>query len=229
MSELTPPANLQDFILAEVHRQTSEEALRTRVQESIDKTIQEVVRRAMDTYGHVGKQISKAVEDALSIDGSLDIPSYSHMMMSLLRTKLDEHVSMFMADKLSADMEEILSIAPKEVRLSGIVEKLREQAKDDSDGEYGRFTFIAEESSGGYFHFYLDRQEEDRKYNCETQFMTDKEGKIRSLSFGQRDVKSVTRFGPYYGYQKMIFLAYASGSKLILDVWHPSTKFGDDY
>ncbi len=224
------PANLTEFILAEVHRQTGEEAVRKVVAEKIGQVVHRAVDSSMQTYGGVGQKIAKAVEKALDLDGDLDIPRYSHMVTALLRAKMDEILGDLVNKRLSEDMAEILKVAPKEVKLSEIVAELVKHEEEYSDRRGESVTCVVEESSSvsGYRHIYIDAEADKSKYSCDARIAVDSDGKIYGLVIGGREAKDTIVMGRMYGWRKMIFAAYACGSKLIVDEEFVCTGIGDD-
>ena len=227
--ETTPPTELTTFILAEVQRQTSEDALRKIVETKIGESVKSAVEAAFRSYGHVGQQIEKAVKNSLSIGDAVDVPSYGSMVLALLRAKMDEVLHDQIKEHLDAEMTEILKIAPKEVTLKDVVEKLISDI-DVGERHGSSITLIAEPSDNvdGYWHIYIDEDEDKRKYDCETRIAVDREGKIYSLTINNKDPKGTIIMGSFFGYQKMVFSAYCCGSKFIVgEPSHISTGIGD--
>ncbi|MGV1752835.1 hypothetical protein [Agrobacterium sp. CG674] len=72
----TAPANLQDYILAEVTRKTSEEHIRTLIDKKIDEAIKGAVDDEFRYGGNLKEQLTTAVSDALSIGDKIDVPAY---------------------------------------------------------------------------------------------------------------------------------------------------------
>lgn len=224
----TAPADLQSFILEAVNRKTSEESLRALVEKKIDGAIESAVDDAFRSYGKIYGQIKEAVQDALSIGEKVDLPAYGVMVMALLRDRLEANVSELLNKKLAADMDELLKISPKELKFSQVVESVVKDAKESKS--WGSVSIIVEASEyidGGY-HVGLDHDSDIRKrYDCDTQFYVGPDGKISSLTVSHRDVTKVLGVAPYRSYQKMIFSAYACGSKLIMDELDPSLEYGE--
>ncbi|MDP9837570.1 hypothetical protein J2T09_002322 [Neorhizobium huautlense] len=230
MSEATSSA-LQDFILAEVVRKSSEENVRSLIEKKIDEAIKGAVDDAFRSYGSVYKQIQTAVGNALAVGDDINVPAYGVMVMNLLREKLDASVSELLRGKIAEDMDELLKIAPKEVKFSEIVESMIRHAKEMGNG-WGKVAVFVEESdyTAGSYHVGIDPDGDQRKrYECDTQFYVDAAGKISSLTVNRRDVNKIIGIAPYWGYQKTIFSAYACGSKLIMDDLEPSLEYGDGY
>ncbi|MBB3947095.1 hypothetical protein GGQ73_003059 [Rhizobium skierniewicense] len=227
----TAPANLQDYILAEVTRKTSEEHIRTLIDKKIDEAIKGAVDDEFRYGGNLKKQMTAAVSEALSIGDRIDVPAYGVMVMALLRERLDANISEMLNAKLATEMQELLQIAPKELKFSDVIEKMTEHAKDMGDRPWGKIAVFVEESdySAGCYHVGMDPDGDTlKRYNCETQFYVSSEGTISGLTLDRRDVGKVISVGAYWGYQKMIFSAYACGSKLIMDELDPSLEYGAD-
>lgn len=222
------PSNLTEFIVAEVQRQTSEDSIKQLVEKKIGSIIADAVEHSMRSYGNVGEQIKNAVAASLDINGKLDVPAYGHMVMGLLRSKMDETLSSLVNERLSVELDEILQIAPKELKFSAIVKQVLDSL-DAHDG-YGRsITCIIEKSYlvDGYYHIYLDTDEDVRKSECEASIAICSEGKIYSLTIDRKDASKTIIMGSIYGWKKTLFAAYCSGSKIIMDDLDPSTTIGD--
>ena len=230
-----PPSELAAFIVAEVHRQTSEDKLRAHVEKKIGEAIEGAVNDAFRSYGSVNKQIEEVVKKALDIGGhGLDVPSYGNMVMALLRGKMDETLSDLINKKLSQEMAEILSIAPKELKLSAIVAAMVKDAEEDMGSRYGTsVTCIVEDAFPdssvleGYARIYLDKDENEKPRDCAVSMIVNKEGTITDLSVNGHDAKTTIKMGGMWGWKKSIFAAYCSGSTFIVDEDMISTGIGD--
>ncbi|WP_040586055.1 hypothetical protein [Allomesorhizobium alhagi] len=222
------PANIAEFIVAEVHRQTAEAALRAKVEAKIGECVSSAVDSAFRSYGDVGKQIEKAVAASLNIGDRIDVPAYGNMVMAVLRAKMDEVLGELVNNRLAAEMNDILSIAPKEVKLSAVVEAMIDDI--DKHDRYGTYaTCILEESEhvSGYWTIYLDPSSDVKKYDCALRISVTGEGAIYSLVCDRKDAKTTVVMGGMDTYQKMVFAAYCCGSKFIIDDPEPSTGIGD--
>ncbi|MBP2564600.1 hypothetical protein J2766_001159 [Agrobacterium tumefaciens] len=227
---MTEPANLQDYILAEVMRKTSEEHIRQLIDKKIDEAIKGAVDDEFRYGGNLKKQLTTAVGAALTIGDKIDVPAYGVMVMALLREKLDANINELLNVKLASEMQDLLQIAPKELKFSDVIEKMTEHAKEMGSG-WGKIAVFIEESdySAGCYHVGIDPDGDTRKrYECDTQFYVTAEGKISGLTVDRRDVGKVVGMASYWGYQKMIFSAYACGSKLIMDELEPALEYGED-
>lgn len=225
---LTEPTNLTDLITAEVQRQTNSDTIKQLVEKKIGDIIASTVDSSLRSYGNVGKQIEKIVADSLEIHGEIDVPAYGQMVMALLRNKMDETLSTHVNERLSAEINDILQIAPKEIKITDIVQQMIDGL--DMSERYGtQITCIIEESSYSKdsYHIYLDTLEDVRKYNCSTQLFATNGGAIHSLKIDNKDASKTIIMGSLWGWEKSLFAAYCSGSKLIMDDLDPSTAIGD--
>lgn len=230
MNAVTPsePETLADFVVAAVHRQTSAEALKAAVEKRIADTVSSAVDGAMRDYGDVGKQIREAVAGALRIEGRIDVPAYGMMVMAVLRQQLDLVVGDLVNKRLADEMANILKIAPKEVKLTEVVDALK--ARLDQHDRFGsHVTCIVEMSDYGSAWVYIDEEQKQQrdKYACALQFGVDREGQIFHLKCDRKDVKTTIVLGLMHEEQKMVFGAYACGSKFIIDNPEPDTGIGD--
>ncbi|MBB2698915.1 UNVERIFIED_ORG: hypothetical protein GGI66_003592 [Rhizobium esperanzae] len=228
----TAPATegtLADFVVAEVHRQTSQDSIRAMVDKKIASVISDTVDSAF-RFGEIRKQIETAIKEALHLREPLDVPAYGTMVMALLRQKLDEHLGQLVNEKLAAEMEDILSIAPKELKLTEVLEALFNDV-DEHDRYGSHITCVIEDSSSrltsGYYWISIDPEERQDKYSCELRFGVTPTGEIFSLSINKKDASKTIVMGGMDKYQKMIFSAYCCGTKFIIDDFDPSTGIGD--
>lgn len=236
VTEITSaPSQLAEFIVAEVHRQTSEEKLRAHVEKKIGEAIEGAVNDAFRSYGSVNKQIADVVQKALDLGGTgLDVPSYGTMVLALLRTKMDATLSDIVNKRLGDEMTEILSIAPKEIKLSTIVEAMVKEASEDMSSRYGSSVTCTVEPAfpdstilEGYLKVSLDEDDRVKERECEVRLTVNKEGKITDLTLDGYDAKTTIKLGTNWGWKKALFAAYACGSTLIVDEDMCSTGIGD--
>lgn len=223
---MTEQNALADAIIAEVHRQTSEDAIRKLVEEKIGVSVKSAVDNAF-RWGDVGKQIEKAVTNSLAIGDRLDVPAYGNMVMAVLRSKMDEVLGTLVNERLAAEMTEILSLAPREVKLSTLVEVLvKQQLERERWGT--SITCEVEDTDYGGHWIYIDPDSGKKTRECELQIGVSSEGKIFYLVIDRKDAKHTVVFSDHDPYKKLVFAAYACGSKFIVDADHVVTGVGDD-
>ncbi|WP_323780868.1 hypothetical protein [Leisingera sp.] len=78
--------------------------------------------------------MEKHLAEALSVH-NLNLPSYNTMICAMVQKQVKALTTGIIAGRLQQDLEKILSIAPKSIKLSEIVEEMRQPHEGDgSDG-----------------------------------------------------------------------------------------------
>jgi hypothetical protein len=229
-SPVTLIPDLTAFLIDAVQRRTSEEAIRTLVEKQIEGVVERAVVDQFRSYGNITKSIQEQLAAALVVP-ALDLPAYGHMVMSLVRAKLDENLNDLLKTQISAQLDEMLSIAPAELKLSDVVEAMREYRKSEVEyDQWSRFHVDVEEPSSGAYSsswvkLHCEKREESRysstpdKHFHEVRFLASNSGpgKISALTIDQRDVDSIYRLGHMSKWKRMIFAAYCCKTPFIID------------
>ncbi len=220
----------QSAVIAEIERQAKSENIQQLIAKKVGEVMTESISSAFRSYGDVGKQIENAIKESLQINDRLDLPRYGVMVLAVLRQKLDERVHTIISERLDSEMDEILSIAPKELKFSKLVEEVVKNASENMHDRYGTYiTCIVEHDDryADWINVWLDSGQNVDKRDCEIRFTVSKDGALLSCHLDGKDPKKTIRMGGMWGYQKMIFGAYCCGSKVIMDELEPSTGIGD--
>jgi hypothetical protein len=113
---------------------TTPEKVREIVDREIGKTVEEAIKRSVQSYSPFGKALEEKLKDAMGIE-KLNLPSYSQMMTDLVQRLVQKHVADHVGARLEEDIKDILNIAPKSIKLSEIADAMRE--RKEGDGHYG--------------------------------------------------------------------------------------------
>lgn len=218
---------LSNLISEAVAASLTPEFVETQVNARVEKLIIESVDSALRRYSDTGKLIEQAVADALRVD-KIDLPSYGVTVAAILKVQIEAKVSELVAGKLAADMDELLSLAPAEVKLSQIADAMRKTHDSDAYGEV--ITVIVERNDYGSVWIYLDEEEvhaEREKYRCDYRLLIGQDGKIASATLKEIGIKSPAHVGRAYGLDQKIRAYYACGTTIILDEDAVVTSVGD--
>jgi hypothetical protein len=119
-------------------------------------------------------------------------------------------------------MDELLGLAPKEVKLSQIAKMMLEQHDQDDWGQ--KITVIVDEPSYGSMWIHLDDEEvrEERdKYRCKYRLLVREDGSISGFYIADRDFKGEHHYarwiGRFHGIEQKLRAYHACGTKLIID------------
>lgn len=211
--------NLGSAISLAVAAKLNAEFVEKVVNERVGKLVSEAVDSALRSYSPTGKLIEQAVSDALRVD-RLDLPSYGLMVAAILKEQIESRVSELVAGRLAKDMEELLSLAPKEIKLSQIAADMLKRHSDE--GGYGPvITVIVERTEWGSTWVYLDdnahREGRGAHRECSHQMLVASDGTIGSLSIHGRDVKDTKHLGSSYGLSQKLRAYLACGTVITID------------
>ena len=221
--------NLASLVAKTVAEKLTAEAITEAVEARVSKLVEGAVESALGRYGEIGKLIEAKVSDALRVD-RLDLPAYGDTVATILRKQIDARVSDLIAGQLSKDMDALLSLAPKEVKLSEIAQEML----DDHSSEYGEnlITVIVHEPDWSTTSkwVYLDPREhytERDKHRCAFSFAVNEDGSIFGASLEGKEVKPGSHIGRSYGFAQKLRAYVACGTRIILDEDEVSTGKGD--
>lgn len=218
--------DLANLISAAVVAKMTPEFIEKEVNTRVEKLIVESVDRALRSYSETGKLIEKSVEEALKVN-KLDLPSYGEIVTQMLKAQIEERVAPLVAGRLAEDMDELLKLAPKEIKLSEIADMMRERHGGEAYGPV--ITVIVEENDYGSTWIYLDEDnhfENHKKYQCKHHILLSKDGTISSARCSERDAKKGW-IGMVYGIEQRLRAYVACGTRLIVDEDNVVTSVGD--
>ncbi len=220
-------SNIGEHISRAVAAQLDAAFVEKEVETRVGKLVVEAVDHALRRYSDTGKLITDAVEASLRVD-RLDLPSYGDTVAAILKVQIESRVSELVAGRLAADMAELLSLAPKEIKLSQIA---AEMLKEHSDGYGEVITVIVEVSEYGSTWIYLDEQTHHEgvraSRECRHQLLLSKDGTISSATIDRRNTKDVQHIGRSFGLGQRIRAFIACGTRIIVDEGDVVTSVGD--
>ena len=113
----------------------------------------------------------------------------------------------------------MLSDVKDEYTLTEIIGKLKEESSKEEweFDEDEKVTLIIEESSCGYKHIFLHKEDEERKYDCDYQININGDGKPYNIKLNGDEINAKKILGGFYGLDELLFKIYAHGSKIVLD------------
>ncbi|MCM2441159.1 hypothetical protein HGO34_15665 [Agrobacterium vitis] len=231
MTQETP---LQTAITDAINRNVASDKVQELIEKKTQGLIAEVIDDAFRSYSEFGKELRAMVAESLKLPEGhrLDMPSFGQTIMTALKASMDETIGDLLNQKLKAQMDEILSIAPKELKLSQVVEKLVEDAKESRlYHSHDRVTCRVERTDGTmseWCDIYLDRNRTEAPKDCQARLTVTGDGKIFRMVIDGRDASKTIHFGAYSEWEKLLFSAFACGSTLIIDEDNVSTSL-DDY
>lgn len=216
--------NIGDLISKAVAEKLDSAFVEKEVETRIAKLVTEAVDQALRAYSDTGKKVREAVEEALRVD-RLDLPSYGATVCAILKSQIEANVATLVSGQLAEDMEELLKLAPKEIRLS----ELAEEMIKDSHCDYGpAITVIVEPTEYSSTWLYLDETEHHEKTrDCRHRLLIGEDGKISGGWFSHRKMDDGRYIGASYGLEQRLRAFVACGTRIILDEDNVVTSVGD--
>lgn len=229
-----PDDTMSNIVMNAVATQMKAETITPKIQAAVEELIDKVIKDSIRNFSDNGRLIEAAVKDALAIS-SLDLPSYGATVCTILETQIESKVAALVQGQLTADMAELLTLAPKEIKLSKIVERmLKNHYEYDEKYSEQLVTCIVDNSRiHGMTFIYLDDDDaytEDDKYNCQVQFHINKDGKIGGgkskdrFSPHETSLDRSKQFGRGHGIENIIRGYWACGTTIIIDDEEPKTS-----
>jgi hypothetical protein len=220
--------NLGELITRTVAQKLDSAFVEKEVERKVAALVSDAVDQALRSYSETGKLIREKVEEALRVQ-RIDLPTYGSIVAGILKTQIEATVSELVSGRLAQDMEELLRLAPKEVKLSDIAKAMLDQG--DHGVEYGdAITVIVGDNSYGSTWVYLDETEhrpERDKYQCRHSLLVRADGTVATATVSGRKIGDAKHIGLSYGIDQMLRAYVACGTKVILDEDFVTIGVGD--
>ncbi|WP_257556482.1 hypothetical protein [Sphingobium sp. CFD-2] len=220
--------NLTNLISQAVAARMTPDFIEKEVNSRVEKLVIECIDKSFRSYSDTAKQVEEAVTEALKVH-KLDLPSYGEMVTVMLKKQIEAVVAPIVAGRLASDMEELLGLAPKEVKLSEIAEFMRQE--HEGEDRYGQvITVILEEPSYSSQWLHLDEDHHysaHDKHKCKHRLLLNQDGTISGGWIGDRDFQKKAWFGRAYGIEQRLRSYIACGTKITIDVDAVVTSVGD--
>jgi ribosomal protein S3AE len=222
--------DLNAIIMAQLAELKSEGYVEKVVKDRLKETIKEVVRDMFKPWSDFGKSIEKQIKEQIQINLSvLDIPSYNHMILNVIREELDKAMSQEGAEKIREHIQEILGTAKEEYKLSELIEEMMGYEGEEylSDLEYGEYHEISLHVNSSYLsskvekpwitYIYFDPRSNCAPYDCKYRLVLDENGIVDSVRVEGVKFDNTIIMSGLYGLEKTLFQMYTRGAKLIID------------
>lgn len=213
---------LQQALLDAVNRHAATEKVAAKIEKLAEGLVEEVINDAFARYSDLGKQLRSVISSSLKLPedlNALDLPAYGNTIINILRAKVEETGENLINARLAEQMDEILSMAPSELKLSDVVTSILEDNNDNQTGADATCIVVWNDNHllSEYCTVYLSERGHMRKDDCEVRVHVQNEVGIYNLTVDGKDANKVIRMGAYRQWQKMLFSAFACGSKFIVD------------
>lgn len=203
----------------------------------VEKAVEESVQSAVSYNSEFQKAIKEAIKTAVCVDFSgVGLAGYNDMVVKIVKEQLDQHMKTVVNRDICQNLETLLSPVPSEIHLSKLVDEFKEWIVDSYQQETTEMTLIVDAPYRndsylhGYRRIYLGKSSDLRQKDCEICITIDvsKGGSIVSMSFDGKDPKKTMFVGRVYGFERMLFQIYTSGTKIIINEDDCDTAYNTD-
>jgi len=196
-----------------------EELIRTKIDDALESAFKDLFQ----SYGGLGTQIKKGLEEALILDFSnFDLASYNVFIMDMIKAGGLKACKSVASDKFLKDLDEMLQPAPAEITVQELIQPFLDEWREEphDHAEYATVSIEQNGTCNGYFDLKLwSNGKTERSYLSSG---SDRD-KTPDLELFIRDSGEIgiirsykEKFGTTnYGGDARIFQMYAAGTKVI--------------
>ncbi|OPA77453.1 hypothetical protein BVG16_13425 [Paenibacillus selenitireducens] len=195
------------------------------IRKHLEKTIEDVVEDSLRSWSDFGKKMKERIKEQMDFSlENLDIPSYNHLIMNVIKGELNRAMADEGTKMIQEQMQELLGTAKEEYKLSDLIKQMVE---DDCEldelwyEDYKEITVIVEEKYGNQY-IYIDPEEEKDWYECKYMIALNKDGTVWRSDVDKKNFENRVIMGGIYGLERMIFQMWTRKSKLIIDNYETS-------
>lgn len=209
--------------LASAFEQTKIENL---LKEQLSLLVDLQIKEQLSRYGEFSKVVAKSINELFPHKIDLEgMAVWNHAIKKAIQDRVNAVNDERIAQAILPMLEEVLASPPKEMKLSDLVNRAVEFWKSDDalfDTTSDRPSIIIRRSNSvdGYWMLGLDKDYGKDIHNCEIFMQVSSDGKIFGLRIDRKEIGTRNKTvwaGPFYSFERDIFMLYACGTKLILD------------
>jgi len=211
---------------------TSNGTIEKIIEAQLTNTVKSLVNDQLRSYSDFGKALQEKIDTDLAVSlNNITFSEYNETILHLVAGALNNAVTGEAHEKLKKDINELFESPPKEITLSEVIEKYKEESAEYERGGAGKIALIIEPKEYGSIGIALNpkntkgyRDEEvDSWHDCEfyMSIRVDKDAEDRGRLTRTYDRSSLKphQFMPtcMSGTTRMLYQMYCTGATLILD------------
>jgi hypothetical protein len=190
------------------------------VKTQLEKTIKEVVQDSLDRWSDFGKILKEEVKKQMDFNLSkLDIPSYNHVILNVIKQELERSVHEEGARKIQEQLQELLGTAKEEYTLSELLKEMAEDELELNELEYEEVKEITVHIENRYGSTYVsfDPEADKSEWSCKYRIVLDKDNTVRRVEIGDTSFDNKVIMGGLYGLSATLFKMWTRQAKLVID------------
>lgn len=222
--------DFRQVVIESLDKLIGQQLIEAAIEKALAKTIEEIVQQELRSYSDFGKQLQAAVKKSLELHGTLELASYNQSILNIVKRQVEAGVNNALQREIAANLEDLLTAPPAEIRLSQVVEAFKKHIRHSVSGQctcddYHAIGLLIEEHSSldGYWEVALDEDgenyahEKKRKYDYDFRLCMNKEGQVYHLCFGHQDVEKTLFVGRCSDFERLLLQMKLGKTRVIND------------
>lgn len=200
------------------------------VKKQLEGTISSIVSDLFRSYSPFGKELEKQIGEQLNIDfKNLDISTYNTLVLNAVKEKLNHAMHIQGVESIQESMDALLGDPIKEIKLSELVEKMKNSITEWDDDHDEQITLDIDADREILCFIGLDPEQSKSRYQCKYRMIVRKDGSIHSIEINDQSFDNKVIMGGLRGFDEVLLKLYVSGSKIIIDEDNVETYYSDNY
>ena len=219
--------DLNKVVQETIAKMDHEGQIQNLVEEKVTETIESIMGSYFSSYSQFGKGLKEYIDNSLNINfEKIGLDGYHAHITNLLSTIISQKLYGESAEKMKSVVASLLSEAPKQIFLSEIISKMKEQFTADACDSDARWESMTCKIDGNdrYFRYIgLDPEPGKARHQCTYSIglhktINESKWEVFSIEIGGKDVTANLFAGPLYNIEKLLHQMYCANSEIILDI-----------
>lgn len=222
--------NINEIASAKIQSMHESGEIRKRIEEGVEKSIYSAIDSACQDY-QFRSTIEKNIESVLGeVAKGVNVDAYKNFLISRLNKAFSSYVKKDIGDKIEADFKRIYLDAPKDIKLSQIIEKYKEWLFSKLDEEERRDWEKFDISFNTEYRYWIDIELKKTGSNRTSEYENfsftihyehggnNKIGYISSAKIGYSDFGKEIKFGRISDFEALVFNLLYTKTRVEIDI-----------
>ncbi len=198
----------------------------------ITATLTGIVRDSFQEYSDFGKKLKETISEKMQVSLSkLELVNYNQFIVQTI----EDHMTIAQIEAVEPIKQAINEIVglfdQKQIKLSDIFDRFKNDVMNGSCDECGELTFGVERSDEyGWTSIFMDPDADKSKYSCKFSFTIHKKGNVYGFKYkdwSSSQLKEVTpaMLSRFDSFEKWLFRIFNSNVEVVIDEEHFETEW----
>lgn len=213
--------SMKDLIHAAVDRAIASGLVEQTLDASITKAITSALQDMTGAYSEFGKALKKQLAESLACGPDLDLPTYGHLVLQIVRRQVDAAVGQQMHGQIEETLKDLLDSPPASIKLTEIVAQFiefhHERRELGARKDSRSISLHVNTSDGGYRYISIDPRSGKDDGECLVCIGVNRDDRVFTLSIDKQEFEKRLFTGPLYGFERLLFRLYANKTPIEFD------------